>query len=105
MSISHMAVYGYDTEVPEESWRRVYPALRITTEKRIVIPPVYNSITNKENNSNKTELKPSSRENQSMTFSSDGMQIMFTLLFALAGVVIFITIYIPRVCISILISF
>lgn len=89
---------GYH-EVPEESWRRMYPALRITGEKHIIIPSVYNNINNKKNSSNKTELKANSSDKQPMIFSSDSMQILFTLLFALAGMAIFIIVYIPRVSI------
>lgn len=91
---------GYH-EVPEESWRRMYPALRITGEKHIIIPSVYNNINNKKNSSNKTELKANSSNKQPMIFSSDSMQILFTLLFALAGMAIFIIVYIPRVSISV----
>lgn len=88
-------IMGYH-EVPEESWRRMYPALRITGEKHIIIPSVYNNINNKKNSSNKTELKANSSDKQPMIFSSDSMQILFTLLFALAGMAIFIIVYIPR---------
>lgn len=88
-------IMGYH-EVPEESWRRMYPALRLTGEKRLIIPSVNNNLPSKKTNSTKTELKASGSNNEMKSFTFDGTQILFTLLIALAGMAIFIIIYIPR---------